>query len=410
MLSQLTYKEYLKVTIPFMLSTATQPLLGAVNTAVMGHMSEAFYIAAVSLGVILFNNIYWLFGFLRVSTTSFSAQALGSESAKDKFLALARPLLIAIVISLIFLIIYPWIFKYYALLMKPESQVVELMKNYCDIIIWGAPFVLINYVTLGWLMGQMIIRYTMFMQISMNVLNIVLSIVFVFIMDMNLYLYEHQSTYNPNMPLRDLFYICSEYQKLVDKKSLYSSTLQKIPAPNFIEFYNGSTAAPDCTELRLSSAFECLTGEPKLELIVTVLNVNEGHNADLMQHCSMLKEYAQYVARVRHYATDMPLNQAVERAVDECIQKGILTEFLTRNRNEVISMSIFEYDKELEEKKLRKAEYEYGFSEGKKTGFQNAAMETARRMLKSNKLSLEDIADFSGLSIDEIKQLQNTKS
>ena len=71
MLSQLTYKEYLKVTIPFMLSTATQPLLGAVNTAVMGHMSEAFYIAAVSLGVILFNNIYWLFGFLRVSTTMF---------------------------------------------------------------------------------------------------------------------------------------------------------------------------------------------------------------------------------------------------------------------------------------------------------------------------------------------------
>ena len=97
-----------------------------------------------------------------------------------------------------------------------------------------------------------------------------------FIMDTNLYLYEHQSTYNPNMPLRDLFYICSEYQKLVNKKSLYSSTLQKIPAPNFIEFYNGSTAIADCTELRLSSAFEHLSGEPKLELIVTVLNVNEG--------------------------------------------------------------------------------------------------------------------------------------
>ena len=83
-----------------------------------------------------------------------------------------------------------------------------------------------------------------------------------FIMDTNLYLYEHQSTYNPNMPLRDLFYICSEYQKLADKKSLYSSTLQKIPAPNFIEFYNGSTAAPDCTELRLSSVIPALnTGD-----------------------------------------------------------------------------------------------------------------------------------------------------
>ena len=77
-----------------------------------------------------------------------------------------------------------------------------------------------------------------------------------FIIDTNLYLYEHQSTYNPNIPLRDLFYISNEYQKLVDKKSLYSSTLQKIPAPNFIEFYNGSTILSDCTELKLSSAFE----------------------------------------------------------------------------------------------------------------------------------------------------------
>lgn len=186
MLSQLTYKEYLKITIPFMLSTATQPLLGAVNTAVMGHMNEAFYIAAVSLGVILFNNLYWLFGFLRVSTTSFSAQSLGSKSNREKFLALFRPWIIAIVISIIFLIIYPFIFKYYAEFMKPDIQVVILMKSYCDIVIWGAPFVLINYVTLGWLMGQMIIRYTMFMQISMNMLNIILSIIFVFIMNMNI--------------------------------------------------------------------------------------------------------------------------------------------------------------------------------------------------------------------------------
>ena len=227
-----------------------------------------------------------------------------------------------------------------------------------------------------------------------------------FIMDTNLYLYEHQSTYNPNMPLRDLFYICSEYQKLVDKKSLFSSTLQKIPAPNFIEFYNGSTVISDCTELRLSSAFECLTGEPKLELIVTVLNVNEGHNADLMQHCSMLKEYAQYVARVRHYASDMPLNEAVKHAVDECIREGILAEFLTRNRNEVISMSIFEYDKEFEEKKLRKAEYEAGFSEGEKHGIERNSIETARRMLKYQEFSLEKIAAISGLSLDEIKKLQ----
>ena len=235
-----------------------------------------------------------------------------------------------------------------------------------------------------------------------------------FIMDTNLYLYEHQSTYNPNMPLRDLFYICSEYQKLVDKKSLFSSTLQKIPAPNFIEFYNGSTVISDCTELRLSSAFEHLSGEPKLELIVTVLNVNVGHNAELMQHCNTLNEYAQYVARVRHYASDMPLNEAVKHAVDECIREGILAEFLTQNRNEVISMSIFEYDKELEEKKLRKAEYEAGFSEGEKYGIERGtflnSIETARRMLKFQEFSLEKIASISGLSLDEIKKLQTNEA
>ena len=239
-----------------------------------------------------------------------------------------------------------------------------------------------------------------------------------FIMDTNVSLYEHQSTINPNIPLRDLFYISSEYQKLIDKSSLYASTLQKIPAPNFIEFYNGSMVAPDCTELRLSSAFEHLSGEPKLELIVTVLNVNVGHNAELMQHCNTLNEYAQYVARVRHYAADMSLDQAVERAVDECIREGILAEFLTCNRNEVISMSIFEYDKELEEKKLRKAEYEAGheagFSEGEKYGIERGtflnSIETARRMLKFQEFSLEKIAAISGLSLDEIKKLQTNEA
>ena len=189
-----------------------------------------------------------------------------------------------------------------------------------------------------------------------------------FIMDTNLYLYEHQSTYNPNMPLRDLFYISNEYQKLLDKKSLYSSSLQKIPAPNFIELYNGSDTLSDFSEHRLSSAFENLSGEPKLELIVTVLTINEGHNALLMEHCQTLKEYSQYVAKVRKYASSMSLNEAVEHAVDECIKENILADFLRKNRAEVISMSIFEYDKELEEKKLRKAEFEAGFSEGEFCG------------------------------------------
>lgn len=218
-----------------------------------------------------------------------------------------------------------------------------------------------------------------------------------FIIDLNLYLYEHQSTFNPNMPLRDLFYICNEYQKLVDKKSLYSSTLQKIPAPDFIEFYNGAKAAPDIFEHRLSSAYANLTGTPKLELIVTVLNINEGHNIELMEQCQTLKEYSQYVARVREYTSCMQLEQAVKRAVDECIHEGILADFLSKNRAEVINTSIFEYNKELEDQKLRKAEYEAGKTD--------AAIETARRMLDMKKFTLEKISIISGLSQKEIEKL-----
>ena len=228
-----------------------------------------------------------------------------------------------------------------------------------------------------------------------------------FIIDTNLYLYEHQSTYNPNMPLRDLFYISNEYQKLLDKKSLYSSSLQKIPAPNFIELYNGTDTLSDFSEHRLSSAFENLSGEPKLELIVTVLNINEGHNALLMEHCQTLKEYSQYVAKVRKYAAGMPLDQAVEYAVDECIKENILADFLRKNRAEVISMSIFEYDKEEEEKAEYEAGVEAGVSLGVEKGVKKGVIETTRHLLKLNKLSLEEIASVSGLSLEEIKKLQN---
>ena len=192
-----------------------------------------------------------------------------------------------------------------------------------------------------------------------------------FIVDTDLFLYEHQSTYNPNMPLRDLFYISSEYQKLVDHKSLYSSVLQKIPAPQFIVFYNGLEKKKDYWVNHLSEAFEnqssVRTSSSSFgSLEVLTLNINEGHNKEMMEQCQTLKEYAQYVNLVRKYTKDFELNEAVELAVNECIHDNILSDFLRANKAEVISMSIFEYDKELEERKLRKAEYEAGVADAKK--------------------------------------------
>ena len=153
-------------------------------------------------------------------------------------------------------------------------------------------------------------------------------------------------------------------------KSLYSSALLKIPAPVFIVFYNGSEDMEERTELRLSQAYEHFEGEPNLELKVMVLNINAGHNAELMEQCRMLKEYAQYVARVRGYTASMMLEEAVRRTIKECIAEGILADFFRKNRAEVEMVSILEYDKEYEEKKLRQAEYEAGEQAGLKKGEQ----------------------------------------
>ena len=113
-----------------------------------------------------------------------------------------------------------------------------------------------------------------------------------------------------------------------------------------------------------------------------MLNVNDGHSSDLMEHCRTLKEYAQYVARVRKYAAkqDVSLEEAVTRAVDECIEEGILAELLLKNKTEVIKVSIYEYDKEFEEKKLRKAEYEAGRQDGIEIGRQDG-IEIGKRIL-----------------------------
>ena len=142
---------------------------------------------------------------------------------------------------------------------------------------------------------------------------------------------------------------------------------------------------PEQSVLRLSDAYENYSENPDLELKVTMLNINSDHNFELLKNCHVLWEYSQYVTRVRKYATMMSLNDAVNLAITECIQEGILTEFLSHNRAEVLKVSIFEYDKEKEEKKLRKAERERGreegLQEGLKEGLQQGRLEERKSLL-----------------------------
>lgn len=193
-----------------------------------------------------------------------------------------------------------------------------------------------------------------------------------FLLDAEMMLYEHQSTWNPNMPLRDLIYITRLLEKYVNRESLYASTPVRIPAPHFVVFYNGSSDVSEDVILKLSDAFEERKGshlerkEPELELKVHFLNINQGYNEELMERCRTLREYSEFVSRIRRYAAGKTaIEEAVDRAVTECIAEGILADFLRSQRAEVVAVSIFEYNEEEELKKFGRAEYRSGEIKGK---------------------------------------------
>ena len=180
------------------------------------------------------------------------------------------------------------------------------------------------------------------------------------ILDMRMNLFEHQSSVNPNIPLRDLFYVARLYEKFTIGKDLYSSKRIMLPTPRFIVFYNGVAPQPERRILKLSDSFQHVE-DINLEIIVTQLNINPGYNQELMDGCQTLYQYMSYVEKVRNYNKTMPIESAVNMAVNECIKEDILADFFRKNKAEAIQMSIFEYDEELHKKTLR----EEGRTEGR---------------------------------------------
>ena len=178
------------------------------------------------------------------------------------------------------------------------------------------------------------------------------------------------------MPLRDLLYIARLMEKSVNKRSLYQSELIKIPTPHFVVFYNGKEKKPEDTTIKLSDAFLQKEKEPELELKVRYLNINRGCNPELMERCRTLREYSEFVARIRKYAVgETAIGEAVDRAVTECIGEGILADFLSGQRAEVIAMSIFEYNEEEEMRKLREGEREIWEKRGRSEGKAESVLE-----------------------------------
>ena len=187
-----------------------------------------------------------------------------------------------------------------------------------------------------------------------------------FILDDWQNLFEQQSTFNPNQPLRGFFYFADLYKVKYFGKKIYSTRLLKIPTPQYIVFYNGTTSMPDRKELRLSDAFQQPTVQPDIEVVAHMLNINYGHNKELMERCQKLKEYAQFIDIIRHYLKEnehWSNEQAISKAIDDCIQNNILRDILQKERLRVMASILSEFDEVGYKEMIKEEAYEDAYEE-----------------------------------------------
>lgn len=179
-------KKILQLAIPSIVSNITVPLLGLIDVAIVGHLGSAAYIGAIAVGGMLFNIIYWLFGFLRMGTSGMTSQAFGQRDLKEVTRVLLRAVGVGLFIALCLLLLQYPIRKIAFLLIDATPEVRELATVYFNICVWGAPAVLGFYGFAGWFIGMQNSRFPMFIAITQNVVNIVASLSFVYLLDMKI--------------------------------------------------------------------------------------------------------------------------------------------------------------------------------------------------------------------------------
>jgi predicted transposase/invertase (TIGR01784 family) len=217
-----------------------------------------------------------------------------------------------------------------------------------------------------------------------------------FLIDGRLSLYEHQSTKNPNLPLRFLLYISHLYSRLTVKANLYGERIVQIPAPEFIIFYNGKDEMPERQLLKLSDMYSVKEEKPKLELEATLLNISGTNNRKLKEACRTLRDYAIYTDKIRGYTETMELPEAVDRAINECIEEDVLRDFLMEHKAEARAMSIFEYDQERHMQQEREA------------GIEKGEQQLLRRLVQKNLargMSIPEIAEVLDETEERIREI-----
>ncbi|GAA5521696.1 MATE family efflux transporter [Aliifodinibius salicampi] len=178
-------RKILNLAIPNIISNLSVPLLGAVDTALVGHLEDAYYLGAISLGGMIFNFIFWGFGFLRMGTTGITAQAYGEENKTESVMTLARALMVAGLFSFLIILLQAWIADISFWLVEASPEVERYTRIYFDIRIYSAPATLGLYAINGWFLGMQNARYPMIVTIFLNALNIALDVYFVYALGMH---------------------------------------------------------------------------------------------------------------------------------------------------------------------------------------------------------------------------------
>ena len=242
-------------------------------------------------------------------------------------------------------------------------------------------------------------------------------------------LYEHQSTYSPNAPLRFLIYLTNLLKTTIRKRDLYSRKRVQIATPHFAVFYNGTEKRPEKEVLKLSDAFINRTDTPEIELTVTVYNINPNNNTQLLEKSEVLRSYMIFVNRVRENlehqkkiaqnapeydeaAYEEDLEEAINEAIDYCIEHHIMETFFRENRSEVTKSMVLDYTWERREELIRAEEYEDGKREGYAAGiFQGRAEGEKRGRIEGEKLGRAEGEKFGAEAMQKklLQRLMETQ-
>ena len=210
-------------------------------------------------------------------------------------------------------------------------------------------------------------------------------------------LIEHQSTINKNMPLRMFIYLAKIYEKMTDgDKGIYGTSRIEIPAPEFIVLYNGKDEYPDKETLFLSGSYKEKGRKKFLDLEVQVYNINKGRNPEIAAKSETLNGYETFIAEIREYEKTMSREEAISKAVKDCIKRNILKGFLEKHSTEVVGMLTREWNWD---DALRVRE-----EEGMQQGMRKKAEQTARNLLNMG-IDVNTIAKATGLFVDDILRL-----